>query len=598
VLQEVVRKTDGVPLFVEELTKMVLESGLLEERADRYTLSGPLPPLAIPATLHDALMARLDRLALAKRVAQLGATLGRTFAYDLLQAVAPRDAVPLQDALAQLVEAEIVTQRGLPPQATYTFKHALIQEAAYQSLLRSTRQQSHQHIAEVLEAQFPDTVETQPELLAQHALRGEVWGKAVPYCQQAGARAYDRAAFREAVASCEQALQALAHLPESGDTRVLAIDLRLALGGALYALGEYGRRLALLGEAEALARACDDQVRLGRILAGMASGLRETGDLDGAMAAGQQALELAAALGESTLQLQVSYTMGQVYYAVGDFGRAAELLRRNIEAADREFGTPDADLRIRSQAWLARILSELGAFAEGRRHGEEALRLATLEGQGITPSTAHGCLGRLYLAQGDLEHAIRVLEQGLALCRASGNRDWLRVIVACLGYAYALTGRLAEGRALVEEAIKESSHTGARPIPHWVAWLSEICRLAGHGEEAWQHARQALALTPQEKDRGEEALALHQLGTVQAHADPPEVAQAAAHYRQALALAEALGMRPLQAHCHCSLGTLYVATGQREQARAELSTAMEMYRTMGMTLWLPQTQAALAQVEP
>jgi predicted ATPase len=140
VLEEVVRKTDGVPLFVEELTKAVLESGLLQEQEDHYDLTGPLPPLAIPATLHDALMARLDRLAAAKLVAQLGAAVGRTFAYDLVQAVAPLDAVTLQGALAQLVEAELVTQRGLPPQATYTFKHALIQDAAYQSLLRSARQ--------------------------------------------------------------------------------------------------------------------------------------------------------------------------------------------------------------------------------------------------------------------------------------------------------------------------------------------------------------------------------------------------------------------------------------------------------------------------
>jgi predicted ATPase len=135
----VVRKTDGVPLFVEELTKTVLASGLLEEQEERYALHGPLPPLAIPATLHDALLARLDRLAASKVVAQLGATIGRTFAYDLLQAVAPLDAVTLQGALAQLVEAEIVAQRGLPPQATYSFKHALIQDTAYQSLLRSTR---------------------------------------------------------------------------------------------------------------------------------------------------------------------------------------------------------------------------------------------------------------------------------------------------------------------------------------------------------------------------------------------------------------------------------------------------------------------------
>ena len=254
------------------------------------------------------------------------------------------------------------------------------------------------------------------------------------------------------------------------------------------------------------------------------------------------------------------------------------------------------DFRIRSRAWLARTLSALGAFAEGQRHGEEALRLATLEGRGVTPIIVHGCLGELYLAKGDLEHAVRVFDQGLALCRASGNRDWLRSIVADLGYTYALQGRIADGRALLEEANREGLRMGARHAAYRIVWLSEICRLAGRGDEAWQHARQALDLARQQKTRGEEALALHQLGVVHAHADPPNMASAVAHYQQALALAEALGMRPLQAHCHLRLGTLYAATGQRQPASAALSAAITLYRAMDMTFWLPQAEAALAQL--
>ena len=174
----------------------------------------------------------------------------------------------------------------------------------------------------------------------------------------------------------------------------------------------------------------------------------------------------------------------------------------------------------------------------------------------------------------------------------------MRPIAAGLGSASALQGRLAEGRALLEEAISESIRTGALANhAHWVAWLSEVCRLMGRGEEAWQHARQALDLARQQKERGNEALALHQLGVVQAHADPPDAAQAEAHYQQALALAEELGMRPLQAHCHLGLGTLYATTGQRQQARTALSAAIDLYRAMDMTLWLPQAEAALAQVE-
>jgi tetratricopeptide (TPR) repeat protein len=243
-------------------------------------------------------------------------------------------------------------------------------------------------------------------------------------------------------------------------------------------------------------------------------------------------------------------------------------------------------------------LGALGAFAEGRRHGEEALRLATLAGRGATSIIAHGCLGHLYLAQGDLEPAIRVLDQGLALCRASGNRTWMRLIMAGLGYASALQGRLTEGRALLEESISESIRTGALTgQASRVAWFSEVCRLAGCGEEAWQHARQALDLARQHKEHGDEALALHQLGVVYAHADPPDAAQAEAHYEQALALAEELGMRPLQAHCHRGLGALYAATGQRKQAHTEFSAAVDLYQAMAMTFWLPETEAALAQVK-
>ena len=174
----------------------------------------------------------------------------------------------------------------------------------------------------------------------------------------------------------------------------------------------------------------------------------------------------------------------------------------------------------------------------------------------------------------------------------------MRAIVAGLGSAYALQGRLAEGRALLEEAISESIRTGALANhSRWVAWLSEVCRLAGRGEEAWQHARQALDLARQQKERGNEAHALHQLGVVHAHADPPDAAQAEAHYQQALALAEELGMRPLVAHCHHGLGRLYCQTGRVEQARAALTTAIDLYRAMDMTFWLPQAEAALAQVE-
>jgi DNA-binding winged helix-turn-helix (wHTH) protein/tetratricopeptide (TPR) repeat protein len=596
--QEMIALTQGNPFFVEESVQTLIETGRVNGARGGYRLGTPLPMLRVPATVQAVLAERIDRLPPEeKRLVQIAAVIRMDVPFALLQALAERSEAELRGSLAHLQAVEFLYETSLFPESAYTFKHALTHEVAYESLLHGQRRALHGRIVEVLEALYPDQLAEQVERLAHHSLRGEVWDKAVTYCRQAGARAYDRAAFREAVAAFEQALQALVYLPEHDDTKVLALELRLALGSAVNILGEHGRLLALLGEAEALARGLDDRVRLGRVLVGKSEVLRLTGDHDGAIAAGQQALALAVEFSESALQVRASLRLGKAYWAIGDFGRAVELLQRNVEAADRGSGTPRTAVRIQSQAWLARTLSALGAFAEGRRHGKEALRLATLEGRGDTPTEVDSCLGHLYLAQGDLEHAIQVLEQGLALCRASGNRAQLLGFTGNMGYASALQGRLAEGRALLEEAISESIRTGmlVNRSP-WHAQLSEVCRLMGRGEEAWQHARQALDLARQQKERGNEAHALSQLGVVHAHAAPPDVAQAEAHYQQALALAEALGMRPLQAHCHRGLGTLYAQTGQREQARTALSAAIALYRAMDMTFWLPQTEAALAQV--
>jgi hypothetical protein len=233
VVQQVVAKTDGVPLFVEELTKLLLESGLLREEDEHYELTGALPPLAIPDTLHDSLMARLDRLTDAKAVAQLGATLGRTFAYDLLRAVSPLDEGPLDQALAQLVEAELLYQQGVPPRATYLFKHALIQEVAYQSLLKATRQRYHQQVARVLAERFPETVETQPELVAHHYTEAGLHAHAIPYWQQAGQQALQRSANPEAVQHLTTGLALLAMLPETPARAQQELDLQLALGAGV-----------------------------------------------------------------------------------------------------------------------------------------------------------------------------------------------------------------------------------------------------------------------------------------------------------------------------------------------------------------------------
>jgi predicted ATPase len=326
VVEQIVAKTDGVPLFVEELTKMVLESGLLREGEERYELTGPLPPLAIPATLHDSLMARLDRLATVKDVAQLGATIGRTFTYELLQAVSPLDAAVLQQGLRQLVEAELVYQRGLPPQATYTFKHALIQDAAYQSLLRSTRQQYHQRIAQVLEAQFPEMAETQPELLAQHYTAADCTEQAVVYWQQAGQRALERSAYQEAIQHLTHGLTLLSTLPETPARAQQELNLQIALGPALMntkgqAAPEVERAYARTRE---LCQQVGDTPQLFPVLWGLWSFHHTGGKLQTARELGEHLLSLSHRIQDSSLRLEAHRALGGTLVYLGEFAAAME----------------------------------------------------------------------------------------------------------------------------------------------------------------------------------------------------------------------------------------------------------------------------------
>jgi len=337
-----------------------------------------------------------------------------------------------------------------------------------------------------------------------------------------------------------------------------------------------------------------DCASLARVLTRLTNVLRNMADPTGAMAVGQEALTLATALSNVASQIEAAYYLGLAYYTAGDFRRAAELLHWAVAVQQPGVGRPAYGLR--SRAWLALALSALGQFAEGRRYGEEALRLATVEDYGDNPIIAYGCLGFLLLDKGDVQAAISILNQGLTLCRTADDRAWGRPIAANLGYASALIGHLAAGRALLEEACREGLSTGAL-IAHsrYVVWLSAISLLTGHVDEAWQHADRALALARQHGERWNEALALCQLGLVHAYADPPAAIRSEALYRKALALANELGMRPLVAHCHHGLGRLYSQMGQVAQARSALTTAIEMYRAMDMTFYLTQAEAALAE---
>jgi class 3 adenylate cyclase/tetratricopeptide (TPR) repeat protein len=602
VLAHILDKTDGVPLFVEELTMALLESSLLQEVDGGYALRAPLPPLAIPATLQDSLMARLDRLAPVKEVAQLGAALGREFAYEVLAAVTPKSEPALSEALDQLVEAGLLFRLGQPPAAHYRFKHALVQDAAYMSLLKSTRQQLHLQIATVLEARFPAIAQAEPELMARHYQEAGLPGRAIPYWQRAGERAVARPAYREAVGSFEQALEALSHLPETRATREQAVDLRLALRSALRPLGEFGRILVLLREAEALAEALDDRRRLGQIARFLTNHFRLMGAYDQAIAAGQRALALATAGDDGVAHALANQELGYVYRSQGDYRRAIDCFGQTVAALDgpwsrERFGQLFLPTVI-SRAHLAECHAELGTFPEGGAIAQEGLRIAEAVDHPASLMAAWWGLGQLSLRQGDLPRALPRLERAIGLCRDADIPAYFPLMAGALGAAYTLAGRVADAVPLLTQAVEQSA---AREVAAYQTRcclsLAEAQIRGGRLGEAQALAERALALAREHQERGHQAYTLCLLGKIAAHRVRPDYEQGEARYRQALTLAEELGMHPLLAHCHLGLGTLCAKTGQREQARAELSAAIDLYRAMDMTLWLPQAEAILAQAE-
>jgi tetratricopeptide (TPR) repeat protein len=447
-----------------------------------------------------------------------------------------------------------------------------------------------------------DRIAEQVERLAHHALRGEVWDKALLYCRQAGEKALAQSAYREAVGAFEQALSALAHLPETREIHEQGIDLRLALRNALQPSGDSGSRqriLALLREAETLAVALDDPRRLGQVCVKLTQYFFYRGMHDQVIATSQRTIALAAASGDSVVQALANQFLGSSYHSQGDYRRASDCLGQTVVAlgwAQRyeHLGqvTPPAVL---ARTFLALCHAELGTFAEGRLLGEEGLQIAEELAHPYSRSWAHHGLGLLFLHQGDLSKALPLLERALGICQKANLPANFPRMAAALGAAYTLAGRLADAIPLLSQAREQSTATG-RPHQETLCSLplGEALLLTGHLESAQSLAQRALALARKPQERGHQAYALRLLGDIAAHQQPAEAEPAETHYRQALALAEELGMRPLQAHCHLGLGTLYTQTGQREQARAALIAAIDLYRAMDMTFWLPQAEAALA----
>ena len=547
VIDQMVDRTDGVPLFIEELTRSVLESGLLREESDRYVLDRALPPFAIPTTLHDSLIARLDRLASVRLVAQIGAAIGREFSYPLLRIVSRLDEDELQAGLARLVASELVFQRGMLPDAVYSFKHALVQEAAHGSLLRSSRQQLHALIAEALETHLPEMMDSQPELFAQHYGEGGLVEKSVACWSKAGHRSAARSAMAEAASQFQKALDQLALLPDNPERQRQELEFHSSLGAALLVVKGYGAPEA--GKAYARARElweqlgspseflrvpfgqsvyhlnrsefdlvqplAEDLLRLSRLRndsAGLVLGHYSSGTTlltTGKLVESRSHLEAALALCDPTSQRTLvdhagfhphagaRARLGLVLLNLG-FPDQAVAQSNAAVAAARELAHPPT-LAL-SLGLGTTMLSLLGEIAVLDQRTEELVAVATEQGFPQWGALGTICCGWVKVQNGDATEGISLFQYGLSTFRASGAEVGLPHFIILLARAYEIAGQVGEAVNLMDEALQNVARTGERRDEAEAnRHKGRLLARQGHTEAAEELYRKALSIAVEQE---------------------------------------------------------------------------------------------------
>jgi predicted ATPase len=604
VVQYIVAKTDGVPLYVEELTKMLLASPLLREEESQYVLTGPLRTVAIPDTLQDALMARLDQLNRAKEVAQLGAVLGREFTYELLQAVSPQDEDTLQAGLAQLVAAELLYQRGRPPRARYLFKHALIRDAAYGSLLKRTRQQVHQQIAEVLEARFPALVETQPELVAQHYTAAGCTEQAVVYWQRAGQQASDRSAHLEAISHLTSGIELLTTLPETPEHTQQALTLHIALGAAL--LMTKGQAAPEVEQAYTQARALCLQLgetpQLVPVLFGLWRYYLGRSQLHTARELGETLLRLAQQAHDPALAVVAHYTLGVAWWWLG----ALPAARQHLEAGIAGY-TPDQrrtpafhmgqDPGVGCRANVARTLWLLGYPAQALVHLHEALAEAHELSHPYSLAFAWCVAAFVLQFCRDVPAVHQHAEAAVALSTAQGFPQWAAMGRSLRGWALAMQGQGEEGMAQVRQEISAYRATGTTlAAPYFYTLLADVCAHLGHIEDGLQALAEAHTLVEQQEDRWCEAESARLRGVLLLRQPGTPEGEAETWLQRALDVAHRQEAKSLELRAAMSLARLWQQQGQRNEARELLAPIYGWFTEGFDTADLQEAKALLAEL--
>jgi class 3 adenylate cyclase/predicted ATPase len=604
VVHYIVAKTDGVPLYVEELTKMLLASPLLREEADQYVLTGPLRTLAIPDTLQDALMARLDQLNRAKEVAQLGAVLGREFAYELIAVIAPQDEETLQAGLAQLVAAELLYQRGRPPRARYLFKHALIQDAAYASLLKSSRQQVHQQVAQILEARFPALVETQPELVAQHYTAAGCHEQAVVYWQRAGQQASDRSAHLEAISHVTTGIEILRSLPETPERIQQALTLHIALGAALLVTkGQAAPEVEhAYTQARTLCQQAGETPELVPVLYGLWWFYMVRSQLHTARELGETLLRLAQQAHDPALSVAAHYALGFTWLNFG----VLPVARRHLEDGIARYTAAQRhapvfrigqDLGVACRANTARALWLLGYPDQALAHIHEALVLAHALSHPFSLAFAQWLAAIVYQFCRDVPAVHEQAAAAVALSTEQGFPQWAAWGTSMRGWALAMQGHGEEGLAQVRQGIADWRATGAAlNVPYLCTLVADVSDHLSRPEDGLQALAEAHTLVEQQEQRWWEAevcrlqgvLLLRQTGTPQAEAE--------ACFQQALDVARRQEAKSLELRAAMSLARLWQQQGKRTEAHTLLAPVYGWFTEGFDTADLQEAKALLAEL--
>jgi class 3 adenylate cyclase/tetratricopeptide (TPR) repeat protein len=588
VMKQIVSKTDGNPLFVEELTKTVLETRILVEDAEVYRLEGPLPPLAIPETLQDSLMARLDRLAPVREIAQLGAAIGREFSYSLVRALVGRDESALKHGLAQLEQAGLVFRRGQPPDAVYSFKHVLVRDAAYESLLRSRRQQLHGQIARALEERFAAIVASQPEIVAHHFTEAGLVDPAIEYWLKAGVKAYSLYANEDAVRFFERALTLLKKLPETRDNLERAVDICFQLRNALLPLGKTDRILRSLDELDPILARLGDKQRSAQYAAFRCNHHFLIGQQRRAIEFGETGVRLARECGDRVVLGQSLFRLAQSYHALGEYRRAISLLEQGLEFNANELRHDRHNLNIipsvLNRTWLAIALVECGDFSAGMRHARRALEIAEGAEHQLSKLLGWLSIGYVLSHKGEIAGAVGALERGLDLSDRWSFRVWRIRLVSDLGVAYARLGRAEKGLQLAEQAVSDGDKMQLiADKPRLLIRLGQVSLIARQIETALTLGKQAAAIAAVHEAKGDEAWARFLIGRAYLAAyEPKNLDEPEKQLDIALRLATACEARPLAAFCNTTLCGIYARRGDQVRAKEADAVATATYRDLGM----------------